>query len=82
VSNAWLLDHPAEQAVPFMKPSLGRLDEAVILAGLQKTRLGIPRDGRVTERAVTLTQDFLRAVGALKATLPYDQLVTNDFLPR
>jgi NitT/TauT family transport system substrate-binding protein len=81
-SNAWLLDHPAEQAVPFMKPSPGRLDEAVILAGLQKTRLGIPRDGRVTERAVTLTQDFLRAVGALKATLPYDQLVTNDFLPR
>jgi hypothetical protein len=31
---------------------------------------------------VTLTQDFLHKVGALKTTIPYDQLVTNDFLPR
>lgn len=80
-SNAWLLDHPAEQAVPFMKPALARLDDSLILAGLQKTRLGIPRDGRVTPRAVTLTQEFLRKIGALKTTSPYDQLVTNEFLP-
>jgi ABC-type nitrate/sulfonate/bicarbonate transport system substrate-binding protein len=81
-SSAWLLDHPADQAVPIMKPILSRLDDAVILAGLEKTRLGIPRDGRVTERAVTLTQEFLRKIGALKMTIPYDQLVTNEFLPR
>jgi NitT/TauT family transport system substrate-binding protein len=81
-SNAWLLEHPAEQALPFMKPVLERLDDAVILAGLEKTRLGIPRDGRITERAATLTQAFLRTVGALKMTIPYDQIVTNDFLPR
>jgi len=79
-SNAWLLDHPAEQAVPSMKPALARLDDALILAGLQKTRLGIPRDGRITERAVTLTQEFLRKVGALKTVIPYDQLVTHEFL--
>jgi sulfonate transport system substrate-binding protein len=81
-SNAWLLDHPAEQALPYMKPALGRHDDAVILLGLQKTRLGIPRDGRVTERAVTLTQEFLRRVGALKTVIPYEQLVTHEFLPR
>jgi len=65
-----------------MKPVLGRLDDAVILAGIQKVRLGIPRDGRITERAVTLTQDFLRRVGAIKSVIPYDQVVTNEFLPR
>ena len=81
-SNAWLLDHPAEAALPAMKPVLGRLDDAVILAGIQKVRLGIPRDGRVTERAVTLTQEFLRRVGAIKSVIPYDQVVTNEFLPR
>ena len=81
-ANAWLLDHPAEQALPVMRPILSRLDDAVILAGLEKTRLGIPRDGRITERAVTLTQDFLRKVGALKLTIAYDQIVTNEFLPR
>ena len=81
-SNAWLLDHPAEEALPAMKPVLSRLDDAVILAGIQKVRLGIPRDGRVTERAVTLTQEFLRRVGAIKSVIPYDQVVTNEFLPR
>jgi NitT/TauT family transport system substrate-binding protein len=81
-SNAWILDHPAEGALPAMKPVLSGLDDAVILAGIQKVRLGIPRDGRVTERAVTLTQEFLRGVGALKSVIPYDQVVTNEFLPR
>jgi ABC-type nitrate/sulfonate/bicarbonate transport system substrate-binding protein len=81
-SNAWLLDHPAEEALPAMKTVLGRLDDAVILSGLQKVRLGIPRDGRVTERAVTLTQEFLRRVGAIKSIIPYDQIVSNEFLPR
>jgi NitT/TauT family transport system substrate-binding protein len=80
-SNAWLLDHPVEQALPSIKPALGRLEDGLILAGLQKTRLGIPRDGRITPRAVTLTQDFLRKIGALKTTIAYDQLVTDDFLP-
>ncbi|MGH6689868.1 MAG: ABC transporter substrate-binding protein [Gammaproteobacteria bacterium] len=81
-SSAWLLDHPAEQALPAMKPALSRLDDAVILEGIQKVRLGIPRDGRITERAVTLTQEFLRRIGALKAVILYDQVVTNEFLPR
>jgi sulfonate transport system substrate-binding protein len=81
-SNTWLLDHPVEQGLPYMKAALGRHDDAVILLGLQKTRLGIPRDGRVTERAVTLTQEFLRKVGALKTVIPYDHLVTHEFLPR
>jgi NitT/TauT family transport system substrate-binding protein len=81
-SNAWLLDHPAEEALPAMRPVLGRVDDAVILSGIQKVRLGIPRDGRITERAVLLTQEFLRRVGAIKSVIPYDQIVTNEFLPR
>jgi sulfonate transport system substrate-binding protein len=81
-SNAWLLDHPSEEAVTVMKPVLNRVEPSLILAGLRKTRLSIPRDGRVTERAVTLTQDFLRRVGTLKSTIPYDRIVTNEFLPR
>jgi ABC-type nitrate/sulfonate/bicarbonate transport system substrate-binding protein len=81
-ANVWLLEHPAEAALPAMKPVLSRIDDAVILAGIQKVRLGIPRDGRVTERAVALTQEFLRRIGAIKSVIPYSQLVTNEFLPR
>lgn len=81
-ANGWLLDHSAEEAVPSMKPFLGRLDDKVILEGVKKTRPGIPRDGRITERAVALTEEFMAKIGALKSRIPYDKLVTNDFLPK
>jgi ABC-type nitrate/sulfonate/bicarbonate transport system substrate-binding protein len=81
-SNVWLADHPAEDALPLIKPALAGLEDTLILGGLRKVRLGIPRDGRITERAVMLTQEFLRTVGALKSPIPYDQLVTNEFLAR
>lgn len=81
-SNAWLLDHSAEEALPAMKHVFNRMDDGVILAGIQKVRLGIPRDGRITERAVTLTQDFLRRIGAIKSVIPHHQLVNHEFLAR
>jgi len=55
-ASNWLLDHPAEDAVPSMKQFLGRLDDKVILEGLQKTRQG--------------------------SRIPYDKLVTNEYLPK
>lgn len=80
--NAWIIDNTAEAAVPSMKPFLGRLDDKILIAGLSKVRLGVPRDGRITERAVTLTQEFLKKIGQLKAPIPYAEIVTNEYLPR
>jgi NitT/TauT family transport system substrate-binding protein len=80
--NAWIIDNPADAAVPSMRPFLGRLDDKILIAGLAKVRLGVPRDGRITERAATLTQDFLKKIGQLKATIPYAELVTNEYLPK
>ena len=81
-ANRWLAEHPAEAAVASMKPFLGLLADDIILAGLRKVRQGIPRDGRITERASKLTQDFMMRIGALKAPVPYEAFVTHDFLPR
>jgi NitT/TauT family transport system substrate-binding protein len=80
--NAWIIDHSAEEAVPSMKPVLGRLDDRILIAGLSKVRLGVRRDGRITEQAVMLTQDFLKKIGRLKTTIPYSEIVTNDYLPK
>jgi NitT/TauT family transport system substrate-binding protein len=81
-ANAWVIDNTPEAAIPSMKPFLGRLDDKILLAGLSKVRLGVPRDGRITERAVASTQDFLRKIGQLKAPIPYGELVTNEYLPK
>ena len=81
-AGRWLIDNPVESALPSMKAFLGRLDDQVILSGFRKTRLGIPRDGRITERAFKLTQDFLIKIAALKGPLPYDAIVTHEYLPK
>jgi hypothetical protein len=65
-----------------MKPFLGRLDDRILLSGLSKVKLGIRRDGRITEQAVTLTQDFLKKIGQLKVPIPYGELVTNEYFPK
>jgi NitT/TauT family transport system substrate-binding protein len=80
--NAWILDNTPEAAVPSMKPFLGRLDDRILISGLTKVKLGIRRDGRITEQAVALTQDFLKKIGQLKAPIPYAELVTNDYFPK
>jgi hypothetical protein len=77
-STAWLLDHPVEQGLRFMRPVLARHDDR----DCRRPAWGIPRDGRITERAVTLPQESLRKIGALKTVIPYDHLVVHDFLPR
>jgi NitT/TauT family transport system substrate-binding protein len=81
-ANRWLAENPAEAALASMKPFLGRLDDEIILAGLRKVRLGIPPDGRISERASKATQDFMIKIGALKAQVPYEAFVTHDFLPK
>jgi len=81
-ANRWLAENPAEAAVGSMKPFLGRLSEDILLNGLKKVRLGIPRDGRISERANQLTQDFMLKIGAVKTRVPYEAIVTHDFLPR
>jgi len=45
-ASGWLLDHPAEAAVPSMKPFLGRVDDKVLAEGVEKVRQGIPRDAQ------------------------------------
>src|SRR5262249_6452296 len=80
--SAWVIDHSPEELIPSMRPFLGRLDDRILVAGLAKVRLGIRRDGRITEQAVTLTQEFLKKIGQLKTTIPYGELVTNEYLPR
>ena len=86
-SNAWMLDHPAEQALRFMKPVLSGLDDPIILAGVQKVRLGIPRDGRITDESLEKGSGYTdldlaarRAVQITHQILPLPQAFPNPTL--
>jgi hypothetical protein len=41
----------------------------------------IPRTPRISEPAVTLTEDFLLKIGTLKGRIGYDKLVTTSTCP-
>jgi len=81
-ANRWIREHKPEEALPHVRASVPRLDPPVIEAGLRAVWHGVPADGRITERAVDLTQDFMVKIGAVKEKFPYSALVSNDFLPK
>ena len=81
-ANRWIREHRPEEAVPHVRAFVPRLDPPVIEAALRAVREGVPADGKVTERAVDLTQDFMIKIGAVREKVPYAALVSNEFLPR
>lgn len=81
-ANRWIREHRPEEALAHVRASVPRLDPPVIEAGLRAVWHGVPADGRITERAVELTQDFMIKIGAVKDKVPYAALVSNDFLSR
>jgi hypothetical protein len=42
----------------------------------------VAREKGITERSVALTTDFMLKIGAIKARIPYDKLVTQEYLPK
>ncbi len=81
-ANRWIREHKPEEGLPYVRASVPRLDPPVIEAALKAVWHGVPADGKVTERAVELTQDFMIKIGAVKEKVPYSALVSNDFLPK
>ena len=55
---------------------------ALLLPGVRSTLPALSPDGVTSERLLQATQEVLRQAGVLKATIPYADFVTNEFLPR
>ena len=81
-ASRWFREHKPEEGLPHVRAFVPRLDPPVVEAALRAVWHGVPADGKVTERAVELTQDFMLKIGAVKEKVPYAALVSNDFLPK
>lgn len=81
-ANRWIREHKPEEGLPYVRASVPRLDAPVIETALRAIWHGVPADGKITERAVDLTQDFMVKIGAVKEKVPYAALVSNDYLPK
>lgn len=81
-ANKWALSSTPEQVADALKPALGQTDPALLLAGTRSVLPTLSPDGRTTERSVQITQDVLEQAGILKKRVAYNEVVSNEFLPK
>lgn len=81
-ANKWALGSTPEQVAEALKPSLGKTDPAILIAGVKSVLPALSPDGRTSERSFKITQDILEQAGILKKRAGYSDIVTNDFLPK
>ncbi|TMA04692.1 MAG: ABC transporter substrate-binding protein [Deltaproteobacteria bacterium] len=81
-ANKWALGSTPEQVADALKPSLGKTEPAILLAGVKSVLPALSPDGRITERSVQITQDILEQAGILKKRVVYSEVVSNEFLPK
>ena len=81
-ANKWALGSTPEQVADALKPSLGKTEPAILLAGVKSVLPALSPDGRITERSVQITQDILEQAGILKKRVGYSEVVSNEFLPK
>ena len=82
-ANKWISDTPAEQIADAVKTvmKLGFPDE-VLVAGIISLKKAFPVDGRMTERALTISQDMMEKAGELKTRFKLSDVFTAEYLPK
>src|SRR5215510_13791617 len=80
-SAAWIRSNPPEKVAKTIQPFFASLDEAVYLSALTNVREALIADGRMTPAASDAYQKVLLTTGHLKSPVPFDAVLTNQYLP-
>jgi len=80
-SAAWIRSNPPEEVAKTIRPFFASLDEAVYLSALTNVREAVIADGRMTATASDAYQKVLLTTGQLKSPVPFDAVLTNQYLP-
>ncbi len=81
-ANQWMLAHTAEEVRDALRGFLPKVEPEVLLGSIQALRPAISPDGRISERSVKATQDVMEAGGFLTERVPYEKIVSAEFLPK
>ena len=81
-ANRWVNERSAEELAALLRNYFPQMPEETLLGSARAVRGGIPTDGRMTERGVTINYDMMELTGTLKGRPPWDALVTNEYLPQ
>ena len=81
-ANQWMLAKSPEEVRDALRGFLPKIEPAVLLSSIRALRPAISPDGRISEQSVKATQDVMEAGGFLKERVPYEKIISNEFLPR
>ena len=81
-ANKWISTRTAEQIREKIQIYFAKTDKRLLRASVEAVKKAVSLDGKVTQRAVDITQNLLVAAGKLKKPFPRSVLVSDDFLPR
>ncbi len=81
-ANQWMLARGPEEVRGALGGFLPKVEPEVLLSSIQAMRPAISPDGRISERSVKATQDVMEAGGFLTERVPYEKIVSTEFLPK
>ena len=80
-ANNWINKHTAEQIREKIQLYFAKTDKRLLRTSIAAVKKAVSLDGKVTQRAVDITQNLLIAAGKLKKAFPRSTLVTDEYLP-
>jgi len=72
---------PGEIAETVQKTPLGKFPKGVLLAGVASLKEAFPPHGRMSQRALDVTQNLMKGAGQLPRTFTLLEIYTPEFLP-
>ena len=80
-ANNWISKHTSEQIRERIQLYFSKTDKRLLRTSIAAVKKAVSLDGKVTQRAVDITQNLLIAAGKLKKPFPRSVLVSDAFLP-
>jgi NitT/TauT family transport system substrate-binding protein len=77
----YLVDTPVDKYLPALKKHYSGLSDDMLVDIFQRTRATFKRDGVTTEESYRKVAEFLKDTGAITKVAPFNELVTNAYLP-
>ena len=80
-ANNWISKNSAEKIRERIQLYFAKTDKRLLRTSIAAVKKAVSLDGKVTQRAVDITQNLLIAAGKLKKPFPRSVLVSDAFLP-
>ena len=80
-ANAWIAQQPPDAIAKAVRPFFPTVSPELLSASVRTVKKAIVPDGRLTAKSSDTFQDIMLVSGALPRKVPFEAVLTNDYLP-